>query len=193
MYTKLFQFLSAAHPMSDALKQALTACLRTEKLNKKFILLKERQVCNHVYFVESGMMRSYYMKNGSQVTSWFVYENDVITSVSSFFSRKPSTEYIQTIEETLVHYIDYDNLQRLYTEFPEFNINGRLLITKFCLDSEERLYNLRKQNAKDKVKFLQQLHPQIFQRAPLNHIASYLGISLETLSRIRAKSKKSII
>lgn len=187
MYEKLFYFLDAAFPLSIELKSHLNSILKTEKLPKKYILLKEGQISNHVYFVEKGMMRSFYLKNHSEVTSWFVYENDVITSVSSFFLRKPSIEFIQTIEETFVHYLHYEELEELYSKFPEFNVNGRLLVTQFCLNSEERLYNMRKQKAEDRVNSLKSLHPQIFQRAPVNHIASYLGISLETLSRIRAK------
>lgn len=187
MFTRLFQFLNSASPLSTDLEKELASLLVTEELPRKKIILQEGQVSKSIYFVERGMMRSFYVKDGEEVTSWFVYENDVITSVSSFFTGAPSTEYIQTIEDTVVHYISYDDLQHLYAKFPNFNINGRLLITKFCLNSEERLYNLRRQKAEDKVKLFMNLHPQIFQRAPLGHIASYLGISLETLSRIRAR------
>jgi CRP/FNR family transcriptional regulator, anaerobic regulatory protein len=187
MSDSLFSFLNAANPLSKTIIDRLKSCLYTKVIPKKEIILREGQVSNFIYFVEKGMMRSFYVKNDQKITSWFVYDNDVITSVNSFFSRTPSMEYIQAIEDTLVHFVHYDDLQQLYKECPEFNINGRLLLTRFCLISEERLYNLRKQRSIDRYRFLSEKHPQILLRAPLGDIASYLGISLETLSRIRSQ------
>lgn len=114
-------------------------------------------------------------------------ENDVIISVDSFYKRRPSYEFIQTIEETTVSYIHYDELQSLYIDFMEFNVIGRILTEKYYCLSEERLHAMRKQSALGRFRFLEANHPEIIQRTSLGQIASYLGVSLETLSRIRGK------
>jgi hypothetical protein len=114
-------------------------------------------------------------------------ENDVIVSVNSFFKRVQSYENIQTIEESTLHYIHYDELQNIYRDFIEFNIVGRVLAEMYYVLSEERLYGIRSHTAEERFDFLLDKHPEIIQRAPVGYIASYLGINLETLSRLRGK------
>ena len=114
-------------------------------------------------------------------------ENDVFISVNSFFNRQPSQEYIETIEESTLCYIHYDELQKMYKDFIEFNVIGRVLTEKYYILCEERLQSIRKQKSEERYQFLLSYHSQILQRAPLKYVASYLGISLETLSRIRSK------
>ena len=113
-------------------------------------------------------------------------EHDVIFSVESFLNQTPSYENIQTLEDSLLHYITYAELQYLYNTFPEFNFVGRALTEKYYQLSEQRLYSLRMQRAFEKYNFLMDHFPQIIQRVPSKYIASYLGITEETLSRIRA-------
>ncbi len=114
-------------------------------------------------------------------------ENDIIISVNSFFNRTPGYEWIQTIEESTVHYIHHDELQKIYKEFIEFNIVGRILTETYYTLSEERLYAMRSHTAQERLLFLVDKHPEIIKRAPVSYIASYLGVSLETLSRLRGK------
>jgi CRP-like cAMP-binding protein len=68
-------------------------------------VLKEGQVCDNIYFIEQGYLRSFYLKDGKEITAWFMKENDVIVSVNSFFKREPSYEYIQAIEDSILHYV----------------------------------------------------------------------------------------
>jgi CRP-like cAMP-binding protein len=150
-------------------------------------LLKEGQVANYIYFIERGLVRSYYLKDGNEVCSWFMKEGDVIISVNSFFNRIPSYEYLQAIEDTTVYFIHYDQLQNIYKKFIEFNIVGRILTEKYYQLSEERLFLMRRQKASERYNHLLEHHPEILQRVPRTYIASYLGITLETLSRINKK------
>ena len=173
--------------ISTELEERLKAILRKDTFPKKHLLLKEGQVSNYIYFIEKGFIRSYYLRYGKEITSWFMKEGDIIISVNSFYKRLPSYEYIQTIEESTVSFIDYNELHQLYNEFTEFNIVGRRLTEKYYGLSEERLYSMRKQSAEERFKFLLDRYPEIFKRAPLGYIASYLGVSLETVSRIRGK------
>jgi CRP-like cAMP-binding protein len=113
-------------------------------------------------------------------------EGDVIVSVESFFDQTVSNENIQALEDSILHYISYRDLQYAYREYPEFNFIGRILTEKYYKMSEKRIYSLRMQRAFEKYHNLIDHFPQLVQRVPCRHIASYLGITEETLSRIRA-------
>ncbi len=189
MFNQLFALFSSIIPLSDDLKACLNDQLEVQEIAKKSFLLKEGQVCNHIYFIEKGLVRSYYVKDGVEICSWFMKEGDVIISVNSFFKRVPSLENIQCLEDSVVYGITYEALQLLYKRFIEFNIIGRILTEKYYMLSEERLYSMRKQSAKESYLYLLENHPTLLQRVPRKHVASYLGISLETLSRMKFKKK----
>ncbi len=181
------KFFNSIIPISTELEQKLSDSLQTKKFPKKYLLHKQGQVCNYIYFIEKGFLRSYYINHDKEITGWFMKENDIIISVNSFFTRNPSYEWIQTIEESTLHYIHYDELQKIYKEFKEFNFIGRTLTEIYYTKSEERLYEMRCHTAKERFQFLLDKHPYIVKRAPVGSIASYLGISLETLSRLRSR------
>lgn len=186
MFKNMFILLDSIHEISNGLTEHLKSQMHTIHLQKKDYLLKSNQICRNIYFVEKGLLACYYEKHDEQVTSWFMKENDIIISVKSFYSQTPSYETIIALEETILHGMSYKNLMKTYTLFPEFNIIGRELTTKYYILSDERLYYMRKERAKDRYLFLLDKHPDIIKRAPLKYIASYLGITIETLSRIRA-------
>ncbi|MFZ4769697.1 MAG: Crp/Fnr family transcriptional regulator [Ferruginibacter sp.] len=187
MSSLLVNYLNSVSPLSNALKEKLYSIIQIKEFSKKEIILSEGQVSNYIYFIEKGFIRSYCIKEGKEITAWFMADNDFIISVNSFFKRAKSYEFIETIEDSIVHFVHYDELEKLYKEFLEFNVVGRILTTHYYVLSEERLYNMRKQTAEERYYFLIEKHPQVFQRAPLSQIASYLGMSFETLSRVRAK------
>jgi len=184
---KLLQFLQSIHPLSNGLLQYLADNLSFKELNKKEYLLKEGQICRYIYFIESGLLRCFYIRNGMDVSSWFMKERDVIISVESFFNQKPSYESIQAIECCAVHYITYDQLQFAYKHFPEFNFTARVLTEKYYAMSEQRLYAMRMQRAPEKYAFLMKHHPELVLRVPSKFIASYLGITEVTLSALKGK------
>jgi CRP-like cAMP-binding protein len=112
-------------------------------------------------------------------------EGDLIVSVRSFYTRRPGYEYVQALEDTTVSFVHYDDLQTLYKEFVEFNIIGRVLTEKYYILSEDRLFSMRKQKAQERFIFFMENHAELMQRLPRKYIASYLGITEETLSRIK--------
>jgi len=185
MNQNLLYLFRSIIPVSNQLEQRLSETLQTKTFNKKHLLLKAGQVCNYIYFIETGFLRSYYINHDKEITGWFMKEDDIIVSVNSFFKREPSYEWIQTIEESTLHFIHYDELQNIYKDFIEFNIVGRVLAEMYYVLSEERLYAIRSHTAEERFNFLLDKHPEIIQRAPVGHIASYLGITHETLSRLR--------
>ncbi|HVM87908.1 MAG TPA: Crp/Fnr family transcriptional regulator [Puia sp.] len=184
---QLLQFLQAIHPLSNGLLQFLSEHLSYRELSKKEYLLHAGQTCRHICFVESGLLRCFYLHNGAEVCSWFMKEGDVIVSVESFFNQKASFESIQAIEPSCLHYISYDQLQYAYKHFPEFNFTARVLTEKYYAMSEQRLYSIRMQRAHERYANLLKNNPEIILRVPSKYIASYLGITEVTLSSIKGK------
>ncbi len=185
---ELLAFLDSIYPLSQQAREYLNQNLKEIEIPKKKFLLKQGRICHSIYFVETGLLRCFYTKNDKEVNSWFMKEHDVIFSVESFLSQSPSYENIQVLEDSLLHYITYDELQYLYNHCPEFNFIGRVLTEKYYKLSEQRLYSLRMQKANERYNFMMNHFPNIILRVPSKYIASYLGITEETLSRIRASN-----
>ena len=126
------------------------------------------------------------MQDGHEVCSKFLKEGDIIVSASSFFLQKESHESIQAIENSVLWHICYDELQHIYKHFPEFNTIGRMLSIKSYLLSEQRLNFIRMKQASDRYSLMLENFPELVLRVPAKYLASYLSISVETLSRIRS-------
>lgn len=179
-------------PISADVKLALQKILHREALPRKHWLLQPGHISDRIYFIEKGVIRGFYLKAGGQgdgreVTSWFMRETNFIISIVSFYTRQPAHEYIELLEDGIVWSITHAQLQQLYRDFPEFNAIGRLFTEKYYVLSERRSQNLRMQTANERYQQLLTDFPAIFQRVPLKYIASHLGISPETVSRLRGQ------
>jgi|SRR5579871_710742 len=188
---KLLEFLQSIHPLSEGLLKFLSDHLKYKELSRKSYLLEAGQTCRHICFIETGLLRCFYLHNGTEVCSWFMKEGDVIVSVESFFNQKPSYESIQAIEPCCVHYITHDELQYAFTHFPEFNFTARVLTEKYYAMSEQRLFAIRMQRAPERYTYLLEKFPELVLRVPSKYIASYLGITEVTLSTLKRKLANS--
>ena len=173
--------------MSPELKGILEQKMEIIEVPKKTVLLKDGQRCDYVYVVLKGLLRMYYIKEDDEICSRFMEEGHISISVYSFFTRNIGYEYIETIENCTLARIHHDTLQELYKTIVEFNFNIRVVTEQYFIRSEERLYLLRKQNVEDRYTFFTEHYPSLLQRVPLKYIASYLGTTIETISRIRNK------
>jgi CRP-like cAMP-binding protein len=186
---KLLALLNSIQPVSNRLQQHLLSILKTKEYPRKSILLKEGQVSITISFIEKGIVRGFYYKGETEISSGFMKEGYFILSVESFFDQKPSYENIQALEDTTVHYIDFTELQYIYNQFPEFNYTGRIITEKYYCMAEQRLYSLRMQKASDRYLYLLKNQPDLIQRVSSTYLASYLGITLETFSRMKTKTR----
>ena len=151
---ELLVYLNSIYPLSQSAINFLSENLKEIEVPKKKFILKHGQVCQNIYFVEKGLLRCFYDKNEKEVSSWFMKEFDLIFSVESFLNQTPSYENIQALEDSVLHYITYFELQYLYHHCLEFNFIGRVITEAYYKLSEQRLRSLRLQNAKEKYKFM---------------------------------------
>lgn len=181
----LFLTLNNIAILSPQLKEVIAGMLVEEDFKKKSLLLKQGQVAHRIYFIRQGFVRAYYVKSTETFTNWFMGEGEIIISVYSFFSRQPSFENIEALEDCVLQSITWEQLQRLYQDYPEFNITGRIITEQYYIRSEKRAIDLQTLSAKQRYEKLLTDYPGILQKASLGQIASYLSIKQETLSRIR--------
>lgn len=191
MIEKLIARLTGLHPMSNELTEKIMTLTKITTHPKKAILLREGEINNHICMVITGLVRSYYLNEEKEITSRLMDEGFIITSWISFYTRKPGNEFLETIEETTLACVHYNDIQNLYEEFPEFNIIGRKQVEYSFYMSELRTRMLRKHTAEEKYKFFLENHPNLLQRVALKHVATYLGMNEETLSRVRSQYHKA--
>lgn len=184
---QLLTHISNYAPLSKEAQTALENCFEKKILAKSDYLLTEGQVCRHLYFVESGALRGYYNLDGKEITHWFGFEKDFVTSFHSFITKEPAVENIQLIEGSILWAISKDTLMDLFNKYHEIERLVRVAYEKYYIRLEERFVNAQFKTAGERYEQLLQYTPHIVERVPLGYIASYLGISQETLSRIRSK------
>ena len=170
-------------------KAELEKILHTRTLKKHELFLKEGDVCTSIAFIEKGSVRYYYQLEDREICKDFVFENGLIGSFASFFSQEPSTLYIQALEETQLIELFYEDVLYLYDHFPAWQKLGRIIAQDLFVRAEKREAALLKDQPEVRFHALIEEHPKIFKRVPLQYIASYLGITRETLSRYRSRLK----
>jgi len=172
-------------PLNETCKAELTECSKLLSFDKDTILVKEGQFADKSYFMLKGCARAYYIKDGKDITDWFAFENDFISSIHSFFLNVASPHYIQLLEPALLLEISRENVLKLSDKHHDFERLGSRIITKTMFQLQQRIVSMQFETAQQKYESLLQIRKDFPNRVPLTHIASYLGITLETLSRIR--------
>lgn len=182
---ELINIINGFQKLDDETERAVRNYFVRETYKKNDFIIEEGKTCRKVYFIESGTVRRFCVENEIEVTKWIYTDNQFITSLSSFFEQKPSFENFQACEETVLYALSYQDEQILldYPLFAKFHIRQlRLYLSKI----NEFHHLFRVMSAHQKYLFLLDSFPQIIINAKLKHIASLIGVSQETLSRIRA-------
>lgn len=173
--------------VSKEVEKVLNLYITKNHKNKNDYFLKQGQVNSSLFVIESGIVRGYFKKNDKEITTWFGIENEFIGSILPLYAQKPSFENVQFLEDTIYYAITTEDLNKVYQEYPEFNTVGRKVAESLCEFLEERIISLHTDNAEERYRSLLAKNPDIIQRINLGHIASFLGITQETLSRIRSR------
>ncbi len=164
----------------------LSDCLTQLELSKNELLLREGQVCNAIYFVSSGLCRSFYAVEGKEINTAFYFENEFATNIKSVTTSSKSEYSIIAYEKTRVIRFDKDRLLRAYSRSPQIESFGRKILEMILKQQEEHANGFKLLTPKQRYEALVSKHPDFLQRVSLSQMASYLGISRETLSRFRA-------
>jgi CRP/FNR family transcriptional regulator, anaerobic regulatory protein len=182
------EYINSFVPLPEIVADELLKKSRKEHFPKHYLLSKAGEVCENIYFIENGLVRwFYYNEEGKDITDSFGGENSFITAFDSFFQRKPSRYCIELLEDSTIYSMTYDDLEDSFDKFRELEKVSRLILIQILEQSLDKNSALQFHNAQERYEFITQKHPDLLQRVSLGHIASYLGITQETLSRIRAK------
>ncbi len=163
--------------LNEAIEKAVENRTRYFFKKKGEHFLREGQHLSSYFVLSTGLLRAYFFKNGREMNSWFGEENQIFGSILPVYTEKPSFENIQLLEDSEIYAISVDDLNELYRIYPELNLIGRKI--------EERIMSLHTESAVERYQSLIRLQPNLLNRINLGHIASYLGITQETLSWIR--------
>jgi CRP-like cAMP-binding protein len=187
----LISTLNYFHPLTKGIEEFLEKNTYPYSFAKGKLLLKAGQLCENIYFIKKGAVRGFIKEGQKDITTWITAENELVTSISSLDKRQPALENMQAIEDCDMLALSYANLQILYDKFPEFNIVIRKLLQQYYQDAEKRAFIARLTNAESKYRYFILNHSNLVNRIPLKYVASFLGITLETLSRVRKKISTS--
>ncbi|MBR5395423.1 MAG: Crp/Fnr family transcriptional regulator [Bacteroidaceae bacterium] len=172
-------------PMTPLGVDTLGSILVPLKFQKGETILEEGKVCRALYFVEKGMVRQYYYKNKKDVTEHFSFEGRIVFCIESFLKQEPSRLIVEALENTTLYAIPYDDLHNLMVRNQEMEMLYRKILEHVAISSQEHADSQRFENAAERYDRLLREKPEIILRAPMVHIASFLQMTPETLSRVR--------
>lgn len=184
-------YLDKINNYIKALDNETLAALKNISLQKKYkkgdLLLRQNEICGKSYLLISGIARKYYLNQGKEITTELYFENDLAVSFDSYTLQQPSREFIEALTDVTVSITHYLAFQEAKIKYPKLLALDLMLAEYYGMWVENRLFQFYTMTATERYLEILNKSPHIIQAIPLTIIASYLGISLETLSRIRAK------
>ena len=172
--------------LSENLKSELSKRIKPIVFKKGELVLDANNISNKSYFINKGILRTYFIKDGKEISEYFSRIDEWVNSPKSFMQREKDIYYIDAIENTEAYFITVNDLVYLFDNFPEMERYARLSMGTVFGHFMERITSIRFTTAKEKYNHFQKTYTNIYHRIPLGMVASYLGITQETLSRIRA-------
>jgi CRP-like cAMP-binding protein len=183
---KLLYYINKWSNITKEDEAVIISAFESVSIQKKKDLLVSGQVCDYLYFITKGCLRSFYVDaKGVEHVYQIRMDNNWIGDIDSYFTRQKSKYNIEALENSYLLRISVDRLERLFIEIPNLERYFRILFQKAYINALNRLSSTMWDTAIDRYNEMLKEHPEIFQRVPLVHIASYLGITPESLSRIR--------
>lgn len=187
----LIQFIGNYLSASKETITEIAAHFEEIEIAKHDFFLKENTISNNYLFLEAGFMRAFtFDVEGNEVTTNFYTENNIVFEVASFFNHTRSKENIQALTDCKGYIINFEQLNKLFHSIPEFREFGRTMLVKGFVALKQRTLSLINESAEERYANLINTTPAIFQYAQLKYIASYLGITDTSLSRIRREFLK---
>lgn len=188
----IIESIRKQYPVSDLTIKELESYLTPCSFPKRYQLIKEGIYCKYAYFIENGILRAYWVVDGEEYTTSFGAEGCIVFSMDELYYNKKSEEYVETLEEVEAYRINISDLKNLMETNLELCNWGRIIHQ----NEYRRLHRSHKERlslpAKERYEEFQKQFPEICKKVNLKYIASYLGITLSTLSRLRSKNRNLI-
>jgi CRP-like cAMP-binding protein len=185
----LDQILNSIHSLPENSLKAVKSSISEVTYKKGRILLQAKRLEDSIYFIKKGMVRAFTPLEDNDITFWFGKEGDAVISMRSYVENKPSYETIELLEDSELYELKTADLQRLFETDIHIANWGRRFAERELIKTEERLISRQFRTAADRYKELLVSNSDLLQRVQLGHIASYLGITQVSLSRIRTEMK----
>jgi CRP-like cAMP-binding protein len=176
-------------PLSKECQNDLIQLVTMLNKSKGTNLIREGQYADQVYYIVKGCARAYYLDDGRDISDWFAFENGFISSIISFSTGEPSPHYVEVLEDSVLLEFSKLQIEDLAKRHHDFEHLMRVILTETAVQQRTRISSILFQKAEQRYEKLLDIYPGVLQRVPLTHIASYLGITLETSSRIRRPNK----
>lgn len=192
MYFEFISSLNEILPVENQTRTLFQQSLKIVKVPKGRVLLSDGEVCDKLWYLQSGLVRGYHFMadvqgNLRDVTNWFAREHDFFHAADSFIKQRPSHECIETLEPSVLIYISRADLYQLYANHPEACCIGRIIAERLLLTHQDLLRDMRTLSAPEKLESFRTRSRELFNRVPQKYIASYLGISENYVSKLRAR------
>lgn len=190
MKSEIVQLLEGAIALNEEQANAVTECIPIKTFEKGHILLREGQVSNESYFNIKGLVRKYYLVDGEERTTEFYVEKDAISSLQSYNLNVPANHYLECIEDCRLAVLSREKEQELFKRVPNFESLCRVSVEEELGAYQDKLAQFMISSPEKRYLDLMENRPDLLQRVPQYHLASYLGVKPESLSRIRKRIAK---
>jgi CRP-like cAMP-binding protein len=185
-FTPIVQYCFNGRYVSEEIKEVFISLLHEYKVKKGATFLHEGAICKHLYIVDSGLMRLYFYKDDIDITEYFAWEKQGFVSIESYLENKPSKIIVEALEDSVVYGIHKDELNAASEKYREIEMLYRNLLEMSLLISQRRMFSMLFETAKERYNNFMKVSPFLMNRVPTMYIASYLGMTRETLSRVKA-------
>lgn len=187
-FVQLIEYLKQNSSLSSKEIDTIVSLFKSKKTKRNEVLEQEGKVCKHFYFVVSGCLRLYKIdKNGNEVTGFFALENSMITALPSFITKKPSLDFLISHEPSEILIIDRSDFFKCIEKYNEFAQLYHKFMEFAFIHSQMRIYSFLGMEGIDKLRWVMEHEPKLLTRISSKAVASYLGMTNSTLSKLKAK------
>ena len=190
MENEIVKLISRYLDLSNEEASAFAECIPIKIFKKGHLLLREGQLSRDSYFVIEGCVRRYYIIDGEERTTEFYVEDESIASLQSYKNKTPANHYFECVEDCRLAVLNYNKEQELFKRVPKYEALCRMSMENDFGEQQEVLAKFITSSPEDRYKNLLETRPDLLQRVPQYHLASYLGVKPESLSRIRKRLAK---